>query len=77
VSDLGNPIAANHLQVERIALGTLFERARNANMLAPLPALLLAWIVSSEVPLRTIAIWLILNALPDLVSYWMCTAPAL
>jgi diguanylate cyclase (GGDEF)-like protein len=74
VSDLGNPIAATHLQVERIALGTLFERARNANMLAPLPALLLAWIVSSEVPLRTIAIWLILNALPDLVSYWMCTA---
>ncbi len=74
MSDLGNPIAASHLQVERIALGTLFERARNANMLAPLPALLLAWIVSSEVPLRTIAIWLILNGLPDLVSYWMCTA---
>lgn len=74
MSDLGNPVAANHPQVERISLSTLFERARNANLLAPLPALLLAWIVSSEVPTQTIAIWLILNSLPDLTSYWICTA---
>jgi diguanylate cyclase (GGDEF)-like protein len=66
-------IPVNHPQVVRIALRALIFRARKANLLAPLPALFICWIVWDKVPGQVIALWLVVNAIPDLVSLLLCT----
>ena len=73
MAEQANPVPANHPSVVRISLRALIVRARTANLLAPLPAFLMGWIVWGVVPGQLIAVWLLLNTMPDLVSALLCT----
>lgn len=56
-------------EVRAYCVRTLFERARQATMLAPLGTLFIFWIVHEAVSLKLAAGWMIVNTLPDALTF--------
>lgn len=55
--------------VEAHCVRTLFARARQATMFAPLGTLFIFWVVHDAVALQLAAAWMIVNTLPDALTF--------
>ncbi len=67
------PREADGKKVYRHAVRVLFERAREAAMLAPLGTLFIAWVAWDTAGAAAVLTWAVLNSLPDAVTYVLST----
>lgn len=58
-----------HAEVEAHCVTALFERARKATLIAPLGTLFVFWLEREVVPLNLLLFWMILNTLPDAITF--------
>ncbi|MCF8167305.1 MAG: GGDEF domain-containing protein [Rhodoferax sp.] len=60
-------------QVHKLSIRALFERTRKGVMAAPAGTLFLAWVVRDTVSLEVILVWMLVNSVPDLFTYFIST----
>lgn len=63
----------NRTEVETYCVTTLFARARQATLLAPLGTLFIFWIVYATASLPLAIGWMIVNSLPDALTFALST----
>jgi len=63
----------NRAEVEAYCVRTLFARARQATLLAPLGTLFIFWIVYATASLPLAIGWMIVNSLPDVLTFALST----
>lgn len=63
----------NRAEVEAYCVTTLFARARQATLLAPLGTLFIFWIVYATASLPLAIGWMIVNSLPDVLTFALST----
>lgn len=71
--ELDIPREADSAKVYRHSVRVLFERAREAAMLAPLGTLFIGWVAWDTAGAAAVLIWAVLNTLPDAVTYVLST----
>jgi diguanylate cyclase (GGDEF)-like protein len=68
--DTPNPVPEVSIEkVDALCLRALFERARQATLLAPLGSVFLCWIERDKVAVPLLLAWLVINSLPDAVTF--------
>lgn len=63
----------NRAEVETYCVTTLFARARQATLLAPLGTLFIFWVVYATASLPLAIGWMIVNSLPDALTFALST----
>jgi len=63
----------NRGEVDAHCVRTLFERARQATLLAPLGTLFIFWVVHTTASLPLAIGWMIINSLPDALTFALTT----
>lgn len=67
------PLVADSAKVYSLSVQALFERARQATMLAPWGTLFICWVERDVVALPVILAWALINSLPDGATFLLST----
>lgn len=66
-ADTGSTV--DETRVLALSIQALMVRTRKSVLMAPIAALFMVWVVRDAVPLAVMAAWIVLNAIPDLVTF--------